>query len=59
MTTVFFELYLRKHHVFLASSSSENQKSYPIFLTAAFLQKGWTITPEKCHFLLDVDFLVR
>jgi hypothetical protein len=43
--------------VFLASSSLENQKaaenSNPAF------KRGWIIPHEKCHFLLDMDFLEK
>jgi hypothetical protein len=53
-----FELYLHKHHVFLASSSPENQKVGDLFQTPLF-EKEWTIPHEKCHFLLGMDFLVK
>jgi hypothetical protein len=53
-----FELYLHKHHVSLASSSSGNQKVAK-FSNGIFPEKGWTILHEKGSFLLDMDFFIK
>jgi hypothetical protein len=41
----------------MASSSSENQKAGGLFNPRS-LKKGWAIPHEKCHFLLDMYFLM-
>lgn len=46
-----------KHLVFLASSV-QKPKSCHLFQTP-LSEKGWTILHEKCHFSLDMDFLVK
>jgi hypothetical protein len=56
LTTLPFELYLHKHP--MTSSSSENQKAGRLFNPRA-LRKGWAIPHEKCHFLLDIYFLMK
>jgi hypothetical protein len=35
------------------------QKALDFFSTTAFEKKGWTITHEKYHFLLDMHFLEK
>jgi hypothetical protein len=46
LTTSPFELYLRKHHVFLTSSSSENQKAAD-FQKRRFSEKRMDYHPGK------------
>jgi hypothetical protein len=58
LTTLSLKLYLYKHHVFLASSSLENQKSCRIFQMPSF-KNGWMIPPESVTFLLAMDFLMK
>jgi hypothetical protein len=58
LTTLPCELYLHRHNVFLASSSSENQKVDRNFSNPAFKKDGY-ITHEKCHFLLGMAFLLK
>jgi hypothetical protein len=58
LTILPFELYVHKHHVFLVSSSSKNQKAVE-FLKRRCLKKGWTIPHEKLHFLLNMDYLLK
>lgn len=57
LTNLFLELYLHKHYVLLASSSSENKKLAK-FLTPAFWKRK-NHPHDKCHFLLDIDFFVK
>jgi hypothetical protein len=40
-------------------SHGKPQKCCRIFLTPFFEKKAWTITHEKCHFLLKMDFLMK
>jgi hypothetical protein len=58
LVTLTFELCLRKHHTLLVSTSSEKPKAAE-FSNRIFWRKGWTITHEKCPFLLDMDCLVK
>jgi hypothetical protein len=37
----------------------KTKKGLEFFKSADFWKKGWTITHEKYHFLLDMDFLVK
>jgi hypothetical protein len=55
-----FELNPHVHHVFLASSNSQNQKAVEFF-KRRFLEKKkvWTIPHEKSSFLLSMDFLIK
>jgi hypothetical protein len=46
LATLTFELYLHKHHVFLASSSSKNQKVAEFF-KLCFLEKMDGSSPMK------------
>jgi hypothetical protein len=55
LTTLSFEFYVHKHHAFLASSISENQKAAKIF-KRRFLKKGWTITHEKVSLFVKHGF---
>jgi hypothetical protein len=57
LTTLPFELYLHKHQVFLASSSSENQKAAD-FQKRRFLGKRMDYHPGKSlTFWMDINFL--
>jgi hypothetical protein len=54
--TMPFELYLLKHHVFL---QFRKPKKVPNFSNAAFQEKAWAIPHEKCHFWLEMNFLIK
>jgi hypothetical protein len=54
-----FEFYRHNYTVLLAFSSSENQKLAEFSKCRFLVKKIWTITHEKCHFLLNMDFLVK
>jgi hypothetical protein len=55
-----FKRCLYKHRVFLAFSGSEN-RTVAKFSKIRFLEKkdGPSLTHEKCHFLLGMDFLAK
>lgn len=55
----FFELCLHTHHVCLASSSSENHKVADLFERRSLKKKDRRVSLEKCHFWLNMDFLLQ
>jgi hypothetical protein len=59
LTTLPFEIYQCNYHVFLASSSSENQKAAEFFKRRFLKKKKIDHPPSKMSLFLDMTFLVN